>query len=264
MTGAVRPSVSTLPTRRPVNPRYLTSGFAQWTLDVHDVDRIAGFWSAVLGYRIERGDDGDAHLWPPSGGLSVWLQPTDQPRTTKNRNHPDLMVAGDRIIDAAHDVIAERGVAGTTHREIARAADVPLGSMTYHFTLLDEVLTEAFTRHADTAARVFDERLRAARDRDEAIKAVVTLISDDLINPGSDRDLILAVELYGAADRNPALRVVTQAWMARSAAPWNATSTPPPRAKLDAFIEGLALHSTLSTDPMTKPQIRDAVHRHMR
>ncbi len=184
--------------------------------DVHDVDRMAGFWSAVLGYRIERGDGGDAHLWPPSGGLSVWLQPSDQPRTTKNCNHPDLMVAGDRIIDAALDVIAERGVAGTTHREIARAADVPLGSMTYHFTSLDEVLTEAFTRHADTAARVFDERLRAARDRDEAIEAVVTLISDDLINPGSDRDLILAVELYGAAARNPALRVVTQAWMARS------------------------------------------------
>ena len=38
-----------------------------------------------------------------------------------------------RIIDACLDVIAERGVAGTSHRIVAEAADVPLGSMTYHF-----------------------------------------------------------------------------------------------------------------------------------
>src|SRR5689334_16809033 len=55
----------------------MTSRFAQWTLDVHDVARMAEFWSAVLGYRVDFGSDGDAHLWPPSGGLSVWLQPTD-------------------------------------------------------------------------------------------------------------------------------------------------------------------------------------------
>jgi DNA-binding transcriptional regulator YbjK len=170
----------------------------------------------------------------------------------------------DRIIDAALTVIAEKGVAGTTHREIARIADVPLGSMTYHFTSLDEVLTEAFTRHAETAAAVFDERLGAARDRDEAIEAVVNLISDDLINPGSDRDLILAVELYGAAARNPALRVVTQAWMARSRRALERHFDPTTARELDAFIEGLTLHSTLSTDPMTKQQVREAIHRHMR
>ncbi|MEV6632546.1 TetR family transcriptional regulator [Actinoplanes sp. NPDC051470] len=81
----------------------------------------------------------------------------------------------DRLIDAALSLIAERGVAGTTHREIARAADVPLGSMTYHFAGLDEVLVEAFTRHAESMAAVFDRRLVAATDRDEAIEAVITL-----------------------------------------------------------------------------------------
>ena len=54
-----------------------------------------------------------------------------------------------RIIEAAIDVIAEFGVAGTTHRRIAAAADVPLGSLTYHFTGLDDLLGQAFTRHAD-------------------------------------------------------------------------------------------------------------------
>ena len=52
----------------------------------------------------------------------------------------------DRIIDACLDVIAEVGVAGTSHRRVADAAGVPLGSMTYHFTGMNELLHEAFTR----------------------------------------------------------------------------------------------------------------------
>ena len=63
----------------------------QWTLDVRDVELMARFWSAALGYRL--GDDGQ-HLWPPADAgplaLSVWLQPVDEPTPGKNRGHPDL------------------------------------------------------------------------------------------------------------------------------------------------------------------------------
>jgi hypothetical protein len=72
----------------------MVSRFAQWTLDVHDVPRMAEFWSAALGYRIDRGEDGNVHLWPPDGGLSVWLQRTGAAKAGKNRNHPDLVAAG--------------------------------------------------------------------------------------------------------------------------------------------------------------------------
>ncbi|GAA0252274.1 TetR/AcrR family transcriptional regulator [Cryptosporangium japonicum] len=168
----------------------------------------------------------------------------------------------DRLIDAALVVLAEKGVAATTHREIARVADVPLGSMTYHFTSLDEVLTEAFTRHAGTVAAVFDERLSAATDRASAIEAVITLVRDDLL--GSSTDLVLTVELYVAAARNPALRAVTQAWMQRSRDALERHFDPTTARELDALIEGLVLHSALSTDPMTPAQIRHAVERYAR
>lgn len=169
----------------------------------------------------------------------------------------------DRLIDAALAVIAERGVAGTTHREIARAADVPLGSMTYHFSSLDEVLAEAFTRHAETSARVFDERMAAAPDRAAAIDAVVRLVAEDLLVTGAG-DLVLSVELYVAAARNPALRAVTQAWMARSRRALETHFDPTTARELDALIEGLVLHSALSTDPMTPDQIRHAIERYLR
>jgi DNA-binding transcriptional regulator YbjK len=168
----------------------------------------------------------------------------------------------DRLIDAAITVIAEHGVAGASHREIARAADVPLGSMTYHFSSLDEILAEAFTRHADTVASVFDQRLGAATDRAGAIEAVVQLVSADLL--GSNRDLVLSVELYVAAARKPELRAVTQAWMRRSRQALERHFDATTARELDALIEGLVLHSALSTDPMTPDEMRHAIERLLR
>jgi hypothetical protein len=64
----------------------------QWTLDVYDVEAMAQFCAAALGYWID--DDGQ-HLRPPPGAsphaLSVWLQPVDEPTPGKNRGHPDLV-----------------------------------------------------------------------------------------------------------------------------------------------------------------------------
>ncbi|MEU8241281.1 VOC family protein [Actinoplanes missouriensis] len=86
----------------------MVSRFAQWTLDVRDVRRQAEFWSAALGYEIEFGQDGDAHLWPPDAGLSVWLQPTTEPKTGKNRDHPDL-IAADGDVEAEVKRLLELG-----------------------------------------------------------------------------------------------------------------------------------------------------------
>lgn len=98
----------------------MTVRFTQWTLDVHDVDRMAGFWSAALGYRVDPpGADGSVHLWPPGEGISVWLQPTGEPKSGKNRDHPDL-VAADGDVDAE----VERLLAlGARHADVGQHGD---------------------------------------------------------------------------------------------------------------------------------------------
>src|SRR4051812_25534850 len=55
----------------------------------------------------------------------------------------------ERIADAAIAVVAERGIEGVTHRAVAAAADVPLGSTTYHFATLDDLLAEALRTAAE-------------------------------------------------------------------------------------------------------------------
>lgn len=165
----------------------------------------------------------------------------------------------ERLIDVALDVIAEHGVAGTTHRKVAAAADVPLGSMTYHFTGIDELFTAAFTKLANTTADGFEEALGSANKSEDACEAVVGLITGELL--GSLRNVLLTYELYALAARNPALRKVTDAWMARSRIALARHFDPPTTVMLDALIEGLAIHRTLALNPMPNSVVRDAVAR---
>jgi DNA-binding transcriptional regulator YbjK len=80
----------------------------------------------------------------------------------------------------------------------------------------------------------------------------------------SARDLVLTVELYVAAARHPALRAVTQDWMARSRRSLERHFDPVTARELDALVEGLVLLSALSTDPMDRDQIRSALARFAR
>ncbi|RJK94868.1 TetR/AcrR family transcriptional regulator [Vallicoccus soli] len=165
----------------------------------------------------------------------------------------------ERIVAAALDVIAEHGVEGASHRAIARAADVPLGSTTYHFSTSEELLVAAFTALADRVASQYEARLAGARDTEEALEGLAQHLCADLL--GSERDLVLSLELYAAAARRPEMRSITEAWMRRSRAALERFLDPVTARELDALVEGLVLHSALSTDPMTPDQVRHALRR---
>jgi catechol 2,3-dioxygenase-like lactoylglutathione lyase family enzyme len=102
----------------------MTSRIAQWTLDVHDLDLMATFWSQVLGYRIDEEYGGTLHLLPPGeappGTLTVWLQPAADDKTTKNRNHPDLRP--DQSVEAE---VARLLELGATYADVGQQSSDP-------------------------------------------------------------------------------------------------------------------------------------------
>ncbi|KAA9393065.1 TetR family transcriptional regulator [Kocuria coralli] len=166
----------------------------------------------------------------------------------------------DRIIDAALGVIATEGVRGTSHRKVAAAAGVPLGSMTYHFTGMDDLLHEAFSRFADRAAERFAQRLSDARNRSEALDGVVEGILADI--PGGDlEEQIVTYELYTLAARDPAFRDITERWMARARETLEAHFDPRTSRLLDALIEGFAVHRTLDRDPAEVTDLIEGIRR---
>ena len=182
--------------------------------------------------------------------------PTAPAATAQRRYDPGRR---DRIIDACLDVIAETGVAGTSHRKVAQAADVSLGSMTYHFTGMDDLLHEAFSRFAQTASQQFDEGIAAAYDADTAKQAITDAITHVVL--GNQRDLVLTHELYTLAARDPAFRDITNAWMARSRRTLEQYFDPTTARILDALVEGLSIHRALDNEPHDKAIVTAAVER---
>jgi TetR/AcrR family transcriptional regulator, regulator of biofilm formation and stress response len=182
-----------------------------------------------------------------------------EPEKTRpiRRHDPDRKT---RIVDAAIDVIAEFGVAGTTHRRIAAAADVPLGSLTYHFTGLSDLLALAFRRHAERMSKVYESHFRAVRTPAQFIDAVTDLIAGAA---GADaHDWAVAYELYLAALRDPALRTITESWMRTSRAVLERFVDPTTARGVDALIEGLVMHRTLATTAgLSRADLRSLVVR---
>ena len=164
-----------------------------------------------------------------------------------------------RIVDATIEVIADHGVAGATSRRIAAAADVPLGSVTYHFDGLDDLFAQAFHRHAERMSPRYEAHFAGVADRTGFVDAVTDLIHSDA-GAGS-RDWAVAYELYLAALRNPALRSVTEAWMRRSRAVLERFVDPVTARGVDAIIEGLVMHLTLSTATSDRAETRAIVTR---
>src|SRR5213592_3361210 len=88
----------------------------------------------------------------PQGGSMT----NSEPGATRRRgpNDPDRRA---RIAQAAIEVVAQRGIDGLTHRAVAAAAGVPLGSTTYHFATLDDLLEVALREAAERNVRQLRE-----------------------------------------------------------------------------------------------------------
>jgi DNA-binding transcriptional regulator YbjK len=172
------------------------------------------------------------------------------------RHEPDRR---NRLIDVTLDLIAEVGVAGISHRRIAARAGVPLGSMTYHFDSMDQLLFEAFARFAETISKLFEERLGAATTIAEVRNGVVSLIHEDLTGPQAARDAVLTFELYTLAAREPRFRGITRAWMRRSRVELERHFDSDTARQLDALIEGLAIHRSLDPEPPSRALTEQAI-----
>ncbi|NEG54573.1 TetR/AcrR family transcriptional regulator [Bifidobacterium platyrrhinorum] len=168
----------------------------------------------------------------------------------------------DRIIEACLDVIAAKGVAGASHRVIAAAANVPLGSMTYHFDGMADLLHQAFERYANRCVEAFAARMDEATDEDGACEAVARHIETDLVS--TQRDLVINMELYTIAARDHAYRDITERWMAASRAQLERFFDAPTAAMLDSLIEGLTLHRALGDDSLGAGTVREAIRRIVR
>lgn len=162
----------------------------------------------------------------------------------------------ERILRACLDVIVAEGVDGMSYRKVAAAADVPLGSLTYHFADRDALLVAAFTRFAHESGDRVEEAMARAASAEQARAAVVWLVTGV---PADGRDVVLMTELYALAARHARYRAITHAWMARSRRALERHFDAPTARLLAALIGGISLHRALDDGTAEPPDARRAV-----
>ncbi len=147
---------------------------------------------------------------------------------------------------------------GMTHRQVAARADVPLGSVTYHFAGLAELQAQAFTRFVELQTAVFETLFDDVRTREEFVEVLVDLVH---ASPARQRSAVLGFELHLAALRNPGLRVLAEAWTRSSQVVLARFVGAAAAASLDALLEGMIMHALLATGPRSREAARVAIAR---
>lgn len=164
-----------------------------------------------------------------------------------------------RIIDAAIRVVGNKGIAGLSHRSVAAEADVPLGSTTYHFNTLDELMVAALRQTNEGFAKVLAGSGLLEAEGGDLAADLARALGEWL---GGDRTGVeLEYELYLAALRRPALRPVAAEWTEETAERLARRTDPVTARALLALMDGICLQVLLAGGTYDEDYAREALAR---
>ncbi|NLU74734.1 TetR family transcriptional regulator [Streptomyces sp. HNM0575] len=168
-----------------------------------------------------------------------------------------------RIIEAAIRIVELKGIAALSHRTVAAEAGVPLGSTTYHFAGLDDLLVAALEQVSGGprgAMKDWDEALLAG-EGGPALADALTRLLEEYAHGGRGR-IRLEYELYLAALRRPALQPVAAAWLDEMTDVIGRHTPDAATARvLVALIDGLLLQLLLTDRSFDREAVRTALAR---
>ncbi|MFJ9625994.1 TetR/AcrR family transcriptional regulator [Streptomyces sp. NPDC101181] len=172
-----------------------------------------------------------------------------------------------RIIDAALSVVAAEGIAGLSHRRVAAEADVPLGSTTYHFRSLDELLIAALRRCNENFAEALRGSEVLAGPPPPGGAASGAELAEELTRllgqwfAGERGAIELEYELYLAALRRPALRPVAAEWTEEAVEVLSRTTDEETARALVALMDGICLQVLLTGGTFDADHAREMLGR---
>ncbi|MQA11098.1 MAG: TetR family transcriptional regulator [Pseudonocardiaceae bacterium] len=170
------------------------------------------------------------------------------------------------IIDATLRVVERDGIAGVTHRTVAREAGVPTASTTYHFATLDDLLIATLISCAQAMATEVYWMIDRARSREGLRRAgeggpsaadEVSRLLAEALGPRRGRTMA-EYELYLLAARRPALRPAARRWLDVLTSMMRHDDDVAFRVFL-AGIDGLLIQGLIDDEPPTAEELRPVV-----
>jgi AcrR family transcriptional regulator len=124
-------------------------------------------------------------------------EPIDRRRAPETR---------ERILRATLALLAEEGTAALSNRRIAAAADVSLGSLTYHFPSQAELLRESLLLYVNEEVERLEAVAAALRARNPAPEEVAADVEALIGRPSGGPGPLAELELHLQAARDPELQ----------------------------------------------------------
>lgn len=153
-------------------------------------------------------------------------------------HHGNLRAA---LLEAAEAVLAERGAAGLTLRDVARAAGVSHGAPYHHFASLDELLAAVAERGFDTLAQAMAEAVAVPDTRERLLRVAQAYVACALAQP--ERFRLMFGPLLARKAEHPALQTAAERAFGHVLAAANAHD---PAHGADLAVAGWSLSHGLS------------------
>lgn len=182
---------------------------------------------------------------------------TPVPPRTRSRRPADPG-RRDRIARAVLEIAEEHGLIGVTHRTVANRADVPLGSTTYYFDSLDDLLGAALDHLDDdyqAYVRAVIESLSATNLAERA-RALTDLILASIDNRDRTR---AEYALWLAAMDRPRLRPHAVYFIDMAIEKLSTIMPRPTASALAAAIDGLLIRGLVSPTSLDHAEVEAAL-----
>jgi DNA-binding transcriptional regulator YbjK len=163
-----------------------------------------------------------------------------------------------KLIAATLAVVEREGVAGVTHRSVAKEAGAPASSAIYYFATIDDLLLAALTAAAEEYSAQLEALIASGRDEIDGIAEMIA----DASGPGRQRALAER-ELTLQAARRPALRPIAKHWrslVARAAG--KHTKDPLTIQSVVVAADGICARALLEDQPISSDEV-NALLRHV-
>ncbi|MFL6071106.1 MAG: TetR/AcrR family transcriptional regulator [Actinomycetes bacterium] len=166
------------------------------------------------------------------------------------------------LLEAARQVVLERGLSNTRVADVAAATQVSGGLIHYHFATKDVLLTEMLRHEAE---RDIAKARRMASGSGDVLKRLDRVMREFVPASRNDQTWVLWIDAWGAGLRDEALRAISE----ELDAAWNDMlltvitdgvrsgefKTDDPRGaadRLGALLDGLGVRVTLQRPGMTR------------
>lgn len=167
-----------------------------------------------------------------------------QPRDPEGRRHAIAAAAADLLIDAPTGRL--------THRQVAQRAGVPLGSTTYYFHSLDELIAAAVELLAERVEADLADTAEEIRRTELAPAALADLLADYL----DDADRVnTETALYVAAVQRPELRQLSRRYFDGLIEILQEFIDTRTATAFAVFVDGAILHAALHNRPLDRADL---------